>query len=56
VVTQSRGSEGTDMNELSVLTTARRTFGIVCRKKGKRVGARAESGSLDNLGLKLLQR
>jgi hypothetical protein len=32
----------------SVLTTARRTLGIVCRKKGKRTGASSDS---DNLGI-----
>jgi hypothetical protein len=34
------------MNVWSVLTTARRTFVIVCRKNGKRVVASVERGSL----------
>jgi len=45
---QSRGREGTFMKALSVLTTASRTFAIVCRKKGNRVDASVASGNLAN--------
>lgn len=34
------------MKECNVLTTASRTFGMVCRKNGNSVGAKVESGSL----------
>lgn len=46
VAIQSRGSDDTVINDDNVFTTARRTFGIVCRKNGNNVGARSESGRL----------
>ncbi len=47
--TQSRGKFGTAMKDAKVLTTASRTLGIVCRKKGKSVGARVERGNLTDV-------
>ncbi len=41
VVNHSVFKVGMDKKEWCVFTTARRTEGMVCRKKGKRVGARA---------------
>jgi hypothetical protein len=46
VAIQSRGREGTAIKELRVFTTASRTLAIVCRKNGKSVGARVDSGNL----------
>jgi hypothetical protein len=38
------------MKEWRVLTTARRTLGMVCRKKGNNVGASVDSGNLEDQG------
>ena len=46
VAIQSRGSDDTVIKDDKVLTTARRTFGIVWRKNGNNVGARSVRGRL----------
>jgi len=45
---QFRGREDTWRKECRVLTTASRTFVMVCRKKGKRSGAKTVSARLEN--------
>ena len=46
VAIQSRGSDETVIKDDKVFTTARRTFGIVCRKNGNNVGASSDNGRL----------